>query len=180
MLVDVESTGKQWIVGFVCKHSAAPGSSSVPFRVSRVQLSSKHQESQTLELIAEGGVSSSHSNLSQEGRGYSLGCGLWAVLIPSGEELGTFPRNPHSAGLCRQLALLPVPTVVTQAITRTLPAASNVTNTPKFSSHLSLHRRPSQPHTDPQTAPALSDFLRSPTAHQKSLEPVHRTSSRTL
>lgn len=76
MLVDVESTGKQWIVGSVCKHSAAPGSSSVPFRVSRVQLSSKHQESQTLELIAEGGVSSSHSNLSQEGRGYSLGCGL--------------------------------------------------------------------------------------------------------
>lgn len=112
--------------------------------------------------------------------GKRLLLGLWAVLIPSGEELGTFPSNPHSAGLCRRLALLPVPTVVTQAITRTLPAASNVTNTPKFSSHLSLHRRPSQPHTDPQTAPALSDFLRSPTAHQKSLEPVHRTSSRTL
>lgn len=167
--------GNNTFVRFVCKHFAVPGSSSVPFRVSRVQLSGKHQESQTLELSAEGGVSSSIQTFLRREE-----VAPWAVPIPSWEELGTFPSNPHSACLCRQLALLPVPTVVTQVITRTLPAAINVTNTPKFSSHLSPHRRPSQPHTDSQTAPALSGSLRSPTAQQKSLEPVHRTSSRTF
>lgn len=35
--------GNKAFVRIVCKHSAAPGSSSVPFRVSRVQLSGKHQ-----------------------------------------------------------------------------------------------------------------------------------------